>query len=322
LIYVLRTFRRWFRRETAAPKLSLGVLFVGAQFIDLLWPTLLLLGIERVQIVPGATTATPLIFEHYPISHSLLAVLGWAVVVGIGYLLLKRSLKGALVLAILVISHWGLDAIVHQPDLLLFPGGDAKIGLNVWSSLPLTAAIEILIFGGGVWLYVRATRANDAIGRWAFWGLIGFLLVIYAGNLFGAPPPSTDAVAWVGQMQWLIVPGGILGRQAPQYLSLNLRPEKISDNALKKNGAPGQTRTGTSLQKPDFESGASTNSATGAPVQTGGESPSRGGAMIAIARAGSTVDYGLAALEHDRRESFSTSMRPLHKSAAGDQDLV
>lgn len=182
-----------------------GVLFVGAQFIDLLWPTLLLLGIERVQIVPGATTVTPLIFEHYPISHSLLAVLGWAVVVGIGYLLLKRSLKGALVLAILVISHWSLDAIVHQPDLLLFPGGDAKIGSNVWSSLPLTAALEILIFGGGVWLYVRATRANDAIGRWAFWGLIGFLLVIYAGNLFGAPPPSTDAVAWVGQMQWLIV---------------------------------------------------------------------------------------------------------------------
>ena len=84
-----------FGAKTAAPRLSLRTIFVGAQFIDLLYPTLLL-GIERVQIVPDATTVTPLIFEHYPFSHSLLAVLGWAVVVGIGYLLLKRSLKGAL----------------------------------------------------------------------------------------------------------------------------------------------------------------------------------------------------------------------------------
>ena len=194
-----------FGAKTAAPRLSLGTIFVGAQFIDLLWPTLLLLGIERVQIVPDATTVTPLIFEHYPISHSLLAVLGWAVVVGIGYLLLKRSLKGALVLAILVLSHWGLDAIVHQPDLLLLPGGETKIGLNVWSSLPLTLGIELIIFGGGVLLYTRATKANDAIGRWAFWGLVGFLLVVYASNIFGALPPSAEAIAWVGQLQWLIV---------------------------------------------------------------------------------------------------------------------
>ena len=82
-----------FGAKTAAPRLSPGTIFVGARFIDLLWPTLLMLGIERVQIVPDSTTVTPLIFEHYPISHSLLTVLGWAVVVGIGYLLLKRSLQ-------------------------------------------------------------------------------------------------------------------------------------------------------------------------------------------------------------------------------------
>ncbi|MBT4703403.1 MAG: hypothetical protein HOB79_20200 [Rhodospirillaceae bacterium] len=188
-----------------APKVSLGVLLAGAQFIDLLWPTLLQLGVERVQITPGATTVTPLVFEHYPVSHSLLAVAGWALAMGLGYFGLKRSFRGALVLGILVLSHWGLDAVVHQPDLLLLPGGDIMVGLNAWSSLPLTLGIELTIFSVGVWMYIRVTKANDAIGRWAFWGLVLFLLIIYAGNLFGSPPPSIEALAWVGQLQWLLV---------------------------------------------------------------------------------------------------------------------
>ena len=68
-----------FAAKTAAPRVSLGTLFLAAQFIDLLWPTFLLMGLERVRIEPGATVVTPLVFEHYPWSHSLLAVLGWAI---------------------------------------------------------------------------------------------------------------------------------------------------------------------------------------------------------------------------------------------------
>ena len=194
-----------FAAKSVAPKVSLGSLFLAAQFLDLLWPTLLLLGVERVRIFPGATTVTPLLFEHYPISHSLIAVLGWAVLIAFLYLLLRRERIGAGVLGVLVISHWALDAIVHQPDLPLSPGSATVIGLNAWSSLPLTLAIEMTLFALGVWLYSRATSPKDAIGRWSFAGLVVFLLGIYAGNLFGAPPPSTEAIAWVGQLQWWLV---------------------------------------------------------------------------------------------------------------------
>lgn len=187
------------------PRVSLGTLMLAAQFLDLLWPTLLLLGVERVRIVPGATAVTPLLFEHYPVSHSLLAVLGWAVLVSCAYLLLRRERRGALVLGALVISHWLLDAIVHQPDLPLFPGGATLVGLNAWSSLPVTLAIEVPLFILGVWLYVRATLPVDAVGRWAFAGFVAFLLAVYAGNLLGAPPPNSGAIAWVGQLQWLLV---------------------------------------------------------------------------------------------------------------------
>jgi len=70
-----------FGAKAAAPKVLLGSLFLASQFVDLLWPALLLLGVERVNIVPGATNVTPLEFSHYPISHSLLAVMLWALLV-------------------------------------------------------------------------------------------------------------------------------------------------------------------------------------------------------------------------------------------------
>lgn len=198
-------FGAGFAAKAAAPRLSLGTLFIAAQFIDLLWPSLLLLGVERVRIEPGATAVTPLVFESYPLSHSLLAVMGWAVLIGAGHFLLRRERFAALLLAALVLSHWLLDMLVHQPDLPLYPGSTTSLGLNGWSSLPLTLAIELPLFALGVWLYCRTTSACDAIGRWGLVGLLLFLLAVYLGNLFGAPPPHVMAIAWAGQLQWLLV---------------------------------------------------------------------------------------------------------------------
>jgi len=194
-----------FAAKTAAPRVSLGTLFLAAQFIDLLWPTFLLMGLERVRIEPGATTVTPLVFEHYPYSHSLLAVLGWAVLLAGLHFLLRRDRRGAMILAGLVLSHWLLDLLVHRPDLPLWPWGGSVLGLRLWSSLTLTLALEVPLFMLGVWLYSRGTRALDGAGRWGLVGLVLFLFVIYAGNVLGSPPPSVEAIAWLGQLQWLLV---------------------------------------------------------------------------------------------------------------------
>lgn len=191
--------------KRAAPAVSLGTLFLGAQFLDLLWPTLLLVGWERAAIAPGITAVTPLDFQHYPISHSLLAVVGWSVVVGTAYFAITGKWRGAVVVGLLVASHWFLDALVHRPDLPLTPFGDARVGLGLWNSLPLTLLVEVPIFLGGCWLYARATRARDAIGRWALAGLVAFLALIHVANLAGDPPPDMRVVAWVGQAQWLLV---------------------------------------------------------------------------------------------------------------------
>ncbi len=194
-----------FGAKAAAPKVSLGSLFLAAQFIDLLWPTLLLLGIERVEINARVGQGPPLDFVHYPISHSLLMVVGWALVVGVAYYRFRRSRRGALVLAAAVISHWVLDFIVHHPDLPLYPGSVQLTGLGLWSSPLTTMIIELGILAGGLWLYVRTTKATDTTGTWALWTLVAFLVVVHLANSFGPPPPSIAALIWVGQAQWLLV---------------------------------------------------------------------------------------------------------------------
>lgn len=193
-----------FVAKSAAPRVSLGSLVLAAQFIDLLWPTFLLLGWEQVRIAPGITTVTPLDFVSYPISHSLVAVAGWALLVWATYLFLCRYPRGAVVLALLVVSHWLLDVVVHRPDLPVYPGG-RLVGLGLWSSVTLTLGVELLTFVIGLWVYLRTTAPRDPVGYWSLWTFVVLLLLTYAANLLGPPPPSVTALAWFGQAQWLLV---------------------------------------------------------------------------------------------------------------------
>lgn len=191
--------------KKVAPKASLGTLFLAAQFLDLLWPTFLLLGWEHFKIDPGNTEMTPLNFTDYPLSHSLLMALGWGALFALIYFLIKKRKREAIVLGLLVVSHWVLDLLVHRPDLPLYPGHSPLVGFGLWNVVPIAIFIEGSIFALGVYFYVRSTRATNKIGSIGFWTLIAFLVFIYAGNVFGPPPTDPDAIAWVGEAQWLIV---------------------------------------------------------------------------------------------------------------------
>lgn len=187
-----------FAAKRFAPKTSLGTLLFAGEMVDLLWPVLLLSGIEHARIVPGITRMTPLDLYDYPISHSLLMVAVWALVGGTGYVLLRRDRKGALVLGAVVLSHWFLDAIVHRPDLPLTISGARMIGGGLWNHVAAAVAIEICIFVGGVILYVRSTEAHDRVGSIGMWSFVVVVLAIYASSVAGPPPPSIEAVAVTG----------------------------------------------------------------------------------------------------------------------------
>lgn len=198
-----------FGAKRIVPSVSLGTLFLSAQFADLLWPMLLLLGLEEVRIDPGITVVTPLDFVSYPYSHSLVAMVAWGAAFGIVYKLVRRSRPAAaLTLAALVVSHWVLDLVMHRPDLPLTVGGSERYGLGMWNSMAATVAIELLLFLGGAIGYVRSTVPRDRTGTIALAGLALFLIGVYFLNLFGPPPPDTKAVAWGTQAMWLLVAWG------------------------------------------------------------------------------------------------------------------
>ena len=181
---------------------SLAILFIAVQFLDLLWPIFVLLGIETFAIEVGNTAMTPLNFISYPYSHSLLASIFWAILFAIGYFLIKKNKKGAVLLGILVFSHWILDFLTHRPDLQLSPFSSIRVGLGLWNMPVATIIIEVGLFLTGVLLYIKTAVPKRKV---AFWVLILSLVGIYFMNVYGPPPPSVNAVAWSAGAMWLFV---------------------------------------------------------------------------------------------------------------------
>jgi hypothetical protein len=196
-----------FAAKRLAPTVSLGTLFIACQFADLLWPFLVLSGIEVVKITPGITVMTPLEFVSYPYSHSLVMLIVWGILFALAYHIARKGpVKAAMVLGALVVSHWVLDVVMHLPDMPLTPAaGSPRFGFTLWNSRAGTLATELLLFGAGIWVYLRSTRARDRIGKYGFWVLVALLLVFYIGGSFGPPPPNVETVGWGSIIGGLVI---------------------------------------------------------------------------------------------------------------------
>lgn len=181
-----------------APKTSFGTTFLATGFADCLWPIFLLLGWERVRIAPGITKMTPLDFTSYPWSHSLLMDALWAAAFAAIYFAVRRYNIGAWVVAAGVLSHWVLDWISHRPDMPLTPWSQQKYGLGLWNSVFGTVAAELLLFFGGLFIYMKGTAPKDRIGKYALWSFVGLMVALWLGAVFGPPPPSETAITMSG----------------------------------------------------------------------------------------------------------------------------
>lgn len=188
-----------FAAKRLAPKASLGTLLASAELADILFPVLVLLGWESAGYVGGANPFLALKLDDYPISHSLLALIVWGALVALLYRWRRGYARGAVVVGLLVVSHWVLDFISHRPDMPLWPGGP-KVGLELWASVPGTVVVEGSLFVCGVWLYASGTRARDAVGRFGLWGLVALLALLYTASLLPAGAPSPAAFAVVGMV--------------------------------------------------------------------------------------------------------------------------
>jgi membrane-bound metal-dependent hydrolase YbcI (DUF457 family) len=177
-----------------APRTSLAVLMGAAVLPDLLWALFVLFGWERVRVDPGNTRFTPLDFVYYPWSHSLLMDLVWGGIFALIYYRITRYRPGAVAVFVCGLSYWVLDYISHRADMPLYPGGP-RVGLGLWNSVAGTMIVEIGMLAVGAWLYLRASRGPDEVGRYSPIAFVGVLLVLYLVEHFGGTTENVKDLA-------------------------------------------------------------------------------------------------------------------------------
>jgi len=165
---------------------SLGVLFLAVQFVDIVFFPLVLLGIERLNVVENFTQSTHFELVYMPYTHSLVAFLVWS---SLAYALFRwvivKSHSVALVVALAVMSHWLLDVIVHTPDMPLWSDASLKLGFGLWNSAIATYILEAVLLLAGLWLYMRSTKATTRAGKYGMVVFVALLLLINIANIFG-----------------------------------------------------------------------------------------------------------------------------------------
>jgi membrane-bound metal-dependent hydrolase YbcI (DUF457 family) len=198
-------FAAGFAAKRWAPRVSLGLLITAPLLLDVLWPFYALAGIEHFRIQAGGAPFHTLVFDSYPWSHSLLMAVVYGVLVRALYRWRTGDPRGANMLGALVVSHWILDWVTHDPDLPLWPGGPVT-GLGLWRSVPGTVVVESVMFTAGVWLYLGATRSKDRIGAISLWAFLVFIVLLYAVSIVGPPPPvGAERLVSLTAMTFLIV---------------------------------------------------------------------------------------------------------------------
>jgi len=179
------------------PAIPLWQLFLAVQAVDIGWAILVLLGVEKFRIIPGFLEASPLDLYYMPFTHSLVASVIWAVVLGILYALRRKGVNAraaGIILGFAVLSHWFADLLVHAPDLPLV-SDDPKFGFGLWRSILWSQIAEIGLLALGFWFYLRNTKAIKPSAKWLLFALVGFMVLVQVYSLTSAAPTGEGAVS-------------------------------------------------------------------------------------------------------------------------------
>ena len=191
-----------FAAKTERNKIPLWVLFVAVQFLDYIWATLVLLGIEKLRVIKGFTAGSMLDSYFHPYSHSLITVIAWSALATfvykplcswLGYAYTKSA---ALIVGVAVFSHWILDLIAHPRDLPIYDN-TWKVGFGLWNYRDPEFALEIGLLADGIVLYL-ARNVMPAARKMAVIAFGIALLVVQIGDTYVPRTPLTDKATAVG----------------------------------------------------------------------------------------------------------------------------
>lgn len=193
-----------FAGKAAQPKVPLWLLFVAAQLVDLVWGLLVLVGVERASL-DYAQPSNPMVAEYMPYTHSLLGTAVAATLAGFLAWKVWASRRGAIVVALVVLSHWFLDLLVHRPDLTL-AGSEPKLGFELWNYPLIAQSLELGLLLLSLMLLRSLARPTAQQAR-VVWILFGSLVFVQFYAIFAPPPPNVPQMAASLLLVWAALPG-------------------------------------------------------------------------------------------------------------------
>ena len=178
------------------PRVPLWVWFIAVQWMDVVWSILVLLGIEKLRIVPGFTEANALDLYYMPYTHGLPGSIALSLLLGaiVAAFVSDKRATTLFLVAAASFSHWVLDLIVHVPDLPLHDN-TAKVGFSLWRVVGLSFPLELICLGVGAWLYARSATFEGTKGRFLYWSFVIVLAALQVYANFGPPPSTPEAMA-------------------------------------------------------------------------------------------------------------------------------
>jgi hypothetical protein len=206
-----------FAAKSDKNKIPLWVLFIAVQFLDYIWATFVLLGIEKLRVIKGFTAGSMLDSYFHPYSHSLIAAILWSCIAAIVYkpmctwLGLAYIKSASLIIGVAVFSHWILDLIAHPRDLAIYDN-TLKVGFGLWNYRDSEFALEIALLAIGIVLYL-ARNAMPAIRKGAVIAFGVVLIVIQIGDTYVPRNALTDKETvmgvWIFYTLFIVVAFGI-----------------------------------------------------------------------------------------------------------------
>jgi hypothetical protein len=190
-----------FAAKSERNRIPLWVLFIAVQFLDYIWATLVLLGIEKLRVIKGFTAGSMLDSYFHPYSHSLITAVLWSSVAAIGYKVFCSRhgclyKKFAVIVSLAVFSHWVLDFIAHPRDLPLYDN-KWKVGLGMWNYRDPEFALEIALLAGGIILYL-ARNVMPTTRKTAILAFGIALVVVQIGDTYVPRTPLTHKATAMG----------------------------------------------------------------------------------------------------------------------------
>jgi hypothetical protein len=188
-----------FAAKTERNRIPLWVLFIAVQFLDYIWATLVLLGIEKLRVIKGFTAGSMIDSYFHPYSHSLITAMAWSGVAALLYKAIWRSkvsISAAVIVGLAVFSHWILDLIAHPRDLAIYDD-TWKVGFGLWNYRDPEFALEIALLAAGIILYV-SRNVMPAIRKKAVIAFGVGLIIIQIGDTYVPRTPLTDKATAMG----------------------------------------------------------------------------------------------------------------------------